>query len=146
MRANGSRGFVGSDRLDEDAAEVRREQLMPVRNTFGQKLRFGLITADLSRIAAMLTAGEPLRIISSYPQTTRVYFSSSIIEYVSGGIEGELIDRESEVDAGFELIQSGDSVQQNGLAIAEDDIALVYIEKINPQATTACITEENMPE
>lgn len=130
MRNQTAWGYVGSDRLNEDGIDWFREIIEPVRNKNNQLLRFALIANDVDRLRRKITFNEPLSVLTSYPLTasTVIGFENNY-EYIQGGIEAELRERK-EIDAGFELVQSGDSVRANGLDIVIDDIEQVNIECI----------------
>lgn len=125
-----AQGFLGSDRLKEDGYTGFSESVEPVMNAKGQPLRFALIATNSLKTRTKLINNEPLVIATSYPATTtRIMGPANEIEYVAGGLEAELIDR-PEIDCAFELVQSGDSVRQNGLQIIEDDIESVTLESL----------------
>lgn len=128
MRDKTSLGFVGSDRTKEDGYEGYSESLGPVMNEKQQALRFALIAVNADRIRSKLTNGDQLKIATSYPNVAATMMPNTYTEYVVGCIEAELNDRWDTIDAGFELVQSGDSVRQNGLEIVEDDILPVNLE------------------
>lgn len=91
-------------------------------NDGGQVLRFGLI----SRPGRCLS--ESLDIITSYPESARRILARygiaiNSLECVGGKVEAEVGERDL---IGFELIQSGNSVIENELAVLED-----YLETIN---------------
>lgn len=125
-------GFVGSDRLKEDGYAGFSETIEPVVNELGQPLRFGLIAIDALKVKAKLVSNQPLKIATTYPLTAArcLNLSAENIEYFPGSIEAELVDNQQEFDCGFELIQSGDSVRQNGLTVVEDDIEQVTLQSI----------------
>lgn len=129
QRNPASIGYVGSDRANEDGYSGFRISLDPIINEKGQPLRFALIALDALKLRAKLSSNEPLRVATSYPlSASRLLGSENIFEYVSGGVEAELNDRLDEFDAGYELVQSGDSVRQNGVEIVEDGIEYVTLE------------------
>lgn len=149
LRNPGSSGYVGTDRIEEDGYRLYSESRGPVSNDAGQILRFALIARSDSAARNKLRANEPLAIVTSYP---RIAFRQlegtqlASLDYVNGCIEAELIDR-PDIDAAFELVQSGDSVRQNGLQIVEDDIQNVYLNKVSapvydPDSLMLAIKEE----
>lgn len=116
--------------MKEDGYGGFSETVEPVVNVKNQPLRFALIAVDALNIRAKLRNNESVTIATTYPLTAaRLMGSDNGIEYIPGGIEAELIDR-PEIDCGFELVQSGDSVRQNGLQIVEDDIEPVMLESL----------------
>jgi ATP phosphoribosyltransferase len=132
LRNPGSWGYVGTDRIDEDGIRLFGETRGPVVNDAGQMLRFALIARQDSDARDKLRRGEPISIVTSYPRTAVRRLGDTTlesVEYVGGCIEAELMDRPN-IDAAFELVQSGDSVQQNELRIIEDDIKNVYLDKV----------------
>lgn len=115
-------GIVGSDLLGERPFAGSAEVIAPVVNDGGQVLRFGLI----SRPGRCLS--ESLDIITSYPESARRILARygiaiNSLECVGGKVEAEVGERDL---IGFELIQSGNSVIENELAVLED-----YLETIN---------------
>lgn len=135
LRTTNSVGYVGTDRLEEENAQLCSENRGAIINEAEQPLRFALIARSDSSARNKLRSGEPISIVSSYPRTALMQLGENRIaslENVTGCIEAELVDR-TDIDAAFELVQSGDSVRQNGLAIIEDDIRFVYLAMIrNP--------------
>lgn len=132
LRDASSVGYVGTDRIDEDGLELSRENRGPVTNEAGQRLRFALIARKGSPVRDKLRADEPISIVTSYPRTANRRIGEdrvADIQVVSGSVEAELVDR-PDIDAAFELVQSGDSVRQNGLWIVEDDIRYVFLNKV----------------
>jgi ATP phosphoribosyltransferase len=128
MRDRTSYGFVGSDRIAEDQCDWYQETLEPIQNEKGQPLRFALIARDADRLKAKLARSEPLSVITSYPTIALSKLGvKNTVEYVGGCVEAEVLDRGEEVDAAFELVQSGDSVRENRLEIVEDDIEQVWL-------------------
>lgn len=127
MRTPESRGAVGSDRLYEMQFEGAVESIAPIVNASGQSLRFAIIARDVERCRAKIRNGEVMRIITSYPNATKRLFPEVEVFYASGGIEAELIDQADRIDAAYELVQSGDSVRENGLDIVEDAIEFVEL-------------------
>lgn len=122
-------GFVGSDRVLEGGYEGFRETLEPIVNARGQVLRFGLIAYNALRARTKLANNGPLTVVTSYPVVAAsVLGNANTYISVPGGVEAELRDRESTLDIGFELIQSGDTVRDNNLQIIEDDIMPVNLE------------------
>jgi ATP phosphoribosyltransferase len=129
QRNPSSIGYVGSDRMKEDGYTGFSETIEPIVNTAGQLLRFALIAQDPLTVRAKMSGAEPLKLVTSYPLTAiRLMGQNNKIGYVSGGIEAELRDDSNDYDAGFELVQSGDSVRQNKLEIVEDGIEFVTLE------------------
>lgn len=132
LRNPGSTGYVGTDRIEEDGFRLASVSRGPITNATGQILRFALIARKGSPAQDKLRSNEPLSVVTSYP---RIAFRQlegaplASVDYVNGCIEAELIDR-TDIDAAFELVQSGDSVRQNGLQIIEDDIQNVYLNKV----------------
>lgn len=126
----GAWGFVGSDRLGEVGYTGFSETVEPIINPAGQPLRFALIATSSLRVRTKLASKQPMVVATSYPVTARrIMGQENQYEYVPGGVEAEIIDR-SDIDCGFELVQSGDSVRQNGLEIVEDNIESVTLESI----------------
>jgi len=129
QREPGAWGFVGSDRVMENSYGGFRETLEPVVNDKGQPLRFGLIAYNALRARAKLVGGDRLTIATSYPQiASSLLKNTENIVYVPGCVEAELRDREKDVDMGFELIQSGDTVRDNDLEVIEDNIMQITLE------------------
>ena len=129
QRNTASIGYAGSDRVNENGYDGFRISLDPVINEKGQPLRFALIAQNALELRTKINRNEPLSIATSYPVTgARLLGSENTFEYVSGTLEAELVDRIDEFDAGFELVQSGDSVQRNGVEIVEDGIEYVWLE------------------
>ena len=126
-----SRGLVGSDRLDEVGFDGYKESVGVVMNDNLQALRFALIAQDADRCRAKLRAGEGLRLATSYPRAATRRFPGFELMYASGGIEAELLDQGASLDAAYELVQSGDSVRDNGLEIVEDCIEFVELVEIS---------------
>jgi ATP phosphoribosyltransferase len=132
LRGANTVGYIGTDRIEEEAAELAVENRGPVINDAGQPLRFALIARPGSPATNKLRSGEPVSIVSSYPRTALERLGReriASVENVRGCIEAELVDR-TDIDAAFELVQSGDSVRQNGLEIIEDDLRSVYLAMI----------------
>lgn len=126
-----SRGLVGSDRLDEMQFDGYKESVGIVMNDRQQALRFALIAQNADRCRAKLRAGEGLRLATSYPRSAMRRFPDFEFMYASGGIEAELLDQGAGLDAAYELVQSGDSVRDNGLEIVEDCIEFVELVDIS---------------
>lgn len=142
QRNPNSFGLVGSDTLNEIGFLGQREAIGPVENADGRDLRFGLIAKRMRPYT------QELPIVTSYPETARrvlgaLGLSIGSLEYVAGCVEAEVGERDL---IGFELIQSGESVRDNGLVILEDNLDRVDLVKIsNTNASAyACILRRNM--
>jgi ATP phosphoribosyltransferase len=137
----GSFGLVGSDVLSErPASGLTVETLESIVNDRAQKLRFALATraVDLTDIWAKINQGEPLCIATSYPKTATRELSKIGITAVMndrtirpGNIEPKLWTLEDEVDAIFELVQSGDSLNIYEATPVIDNILAVNLTKVN---------------
>ena len=133
QRNSESIGIVGSDRLDECGSQLKREVIEPIVNERAQILRFALIALQSDRVKSKLSYGEPLKLLTSYPNTAKDLLGglAGQVVYVSGGIEAELIDRSNEdLDGAIELVQSGASVRANNLTIVEDYLRQVNLIKV----------------
>ena len=143
----GTFGLAGSDAVGEDPIRTfAAEDLMPIRNSSGQPLRFALATrnraVDIARLKQKVTDGEPLCIATSYPvtlrkelQATGLALGATIVR--QGGIEALLWQYEQEIDAIFELVQSGNSIRDNELVVVQDNIKPVMLQKVD-----VCVMQE----
>jgi ATP phosphoribosyltransferase len=120
MNTPGSLGLVGSDVVDEyfyDCADLTVSDAGPMVNDKNEQLRFALIAPK--KIVDVNTY------VTSYPATARrVLGNDAVIITAGGGIEAEVDDLGI---VGFELVQSGESVLQNGLTVIADNIAMVSL-------------------
>jgi ATP phosphoribosyltransferase len=136
-------GYVGSNVLMEQGSNgLAITSLEPVANERKQPLRFALAMRRDARkwadVAAKLACREPLTVGTSYPRTAQISLARLGIpmtiaaEHIqSGGIES-LPYQYPDLDVIFELVQSGDSLEQNNLTILEDDIVRINLLKIEP--------------
>ena len=112
---------MGSDVVGEyyeDDPRIKVDELEPVRNENGDELRFAVLAAPTA---------EPTmkRYVTSYPNIAKRLLGSDIELVVAGGsIESEIVDLGI---PGFELVQTGNSVRENGLIIVTDNIARVSL-------------------
>ncbi len=119
--------------MTEDGVDWFSEPIALVSNEKGQVLRFGLLALNGDMLRCKLAWGDEIRLATSYPVCADRYLGYSLpitTEYVGGCVEAELLDRPDDFDGAFELIQSGDSVRQNGLEIVEDDIETIKLMRI----------------
>lgn len=135
-------GLVGSDVIKESPQSgVTCVPIMPVMGADGRRLRFGLATLNetgrLDRLNSKIRNNEAISIGTSYPNTAirelaaigvRATLSAKYIE--PGCIEA-LPKQYPEIDAVFELVQSGDSLAQNGLKLVIDEINFIDLMKID---------------
>lgn len=144
----GALGLAGSDALNESPVlGASSETLLPIVNDRGQPLRFVLATCAtrqaVRRVESKIANNEPLRVATSYPNTAirdlqeKLGIDSFIpaVGRQTGGIEAVAWQFPDEVDAVFELVQTGDSVRDNGLQIIEDDITSVDLCKVTTYNT-----------
>jgi len=136
-------GLAGSDALNENPnPNVMTTSLMPVLNEAGQPLRFALATRDTAQdmmmVRSKITNNEPLKIATSFPNTAvrelarlGIWGVVSAANIEQGCVEGLLAERTATVDAIFEVVQSGNSVRQNGLVVLEDNIMPVMLMKVD---------------
>ena len=121
LNRQGSIGLVGSDVVGEyyeDDPRIKVDELEPVRNENGDELRFAVLAAPTA---------EPTmkRYVTSYPNTARRVLGTNINLTIAGGsIESEVVDLGI---AGFELVQTGNSVRDNDLIIKSDNLARVSL-------------------
>lgn len=120
LNRQGSIGLVGSDVVGEyyeDDPRIKVDELEPVRNENGDELRFAVLAPDNE-----LTSD---RYVTSYPNTARRVLGTNINLTIAGGsIESEVVDLGI---AGFELVQTGNSVRDNDLIIKSDNLARVSL-------------------
>jgi ATP phosphoribosyltransferase len=113
--------LVGSDVVDEyytGDSRVEVDELEAVRNSNGDELRFAVLTASGIELTAK-------RYVTSYPTIARRLLGDDIELVVAGGsIESEIVDLGI---PGFELVQTGNSVRENGLQISIDELARVSL-------------------
>jgi ATP phosphoribosyltransferase len=101
----------------EDDPRIKVDELEPVRNENGDELRFAVLAPDNE-----LTSD---RYVTSYPNTARRVLGTNINLTIAGGsIESEVVDLGI---AGFELVQTGNSVRDNDLIIKSDNLARVSL-------------------
>ncbi len=127
--------LLGSDTIDEyQPLDISAETLEPVA-----RLRFALAATakNAGSVMKRIATGDRLRIGTSYPRTAatvlgRVGVTLSMDEttIVCGGVESLPWQTELGVDAIFELVQSGASLQQNGLVIVADSLQSVELLKV----------------
>ena len=115
-----SQGLVGSDVVGEffyECPDLAVSDVGPMVNGNNEQLRFALIGPK-----KMLDTNT---YVTSYPATARRFLGdrAKIIE-AGGSIEAEVDDLGV---VGFELVQSGESVLQNGLTVLEDNLAMVSL-------------------
>jgi len=127
VRRRGGMGFVGSDRMLKDSRDGVRVagESVPIPD-----LRFTV--AGLPERKDMYfwkqQEREPQLIGTSYPALAqRMYPAGSRIVTAGGSVEAlpYLVDG---MDAIVELVQSGESLRQNGLTIYEDNILPVELQ------------------
>jgi len=120
MGTPGSLGLVGSDVVDEyfyGCPDLSVSDAGPMVNDKNERLRFALIGPK--KIVDTNTY------VTSYPETARrVLGNNAVIITAGGGIEAEVDDLGI---VGFELVQSGESVLQNGLTVIADNISMVSL-------------------
>lgn len=134
LRNGASFGLLGTDVLEEagfDGGVTKYEQ---IRNFKGDALRFGIIARPDAELSLKLARGEPISIVTSYPNIatevlSKLGISLADIDVVDGGVEAEVFERR-DIDAAFELILSGDSVRSNLLTIVADDLRTVELAKV----------------
>ncbi len=119
-------GFVGSDVAYE--TDVDGEVVAQISN-----LRFSLLANQRALSLSRLQGLSDVRCVSSYPRMAaalcrRLSLDSVAITAVSGCIEGELV--RGDFDVAIELVQSGGSVEDNGLTIVEDNLEKVTVVKL----------------
>lgn len=123
LNRQGSIGLVGSDVVGEyyeDDPRIKVDELEPVKNENGDELRFAVLAGN----------NEPISncYVTSYPNTARRLLGEDIEVMVAGGsIESEIVDLGI---PGFELVQTGNSVRENGLTIITDNIARVSLSRV----------------
>lgn len=113
-------GLVGSDVVGEyydNDSRLEVDELETIRNARGDELRFAVLSED--------ARPETNCYVTSYPNTARRMLGEDIELTVAGGsIESEIVDLGVR---GFELVQTGNSVRENGLIILTDNIARVSL-------------------
>lgn len=119
---------------ETELENVDIERLEPVTG-----LRFALagIAERAVAIERKLGAGEPLCIGTSYPRTAlRTLGSIGANAYVTekslarGGVEALPWQPELGVEAIVDLVQTGNSIRQNGLVILRDELEVVDLLKV----------------
>lgn len=134
-------GLVGSDVLAENpVSDLMVQELMPVTNMRGQRLRFALAGSRGSRevrdLRAKIAAYEPLNIGTSYPnlavrELARIGITATLrSQWIEPGCIESLPEEYPELDAIFELTQTGDSFRDNDLVPIVDDILGVNLLKV----------------
>lgn len=118
-------GLVGSDVINEwfyDDPALSVEPIMPMNNQEGDALRFAVIRTSEQ------VAEDSDTYVTSYPVTARRFLGDEVTLIEAGGsIEAEVRDLGV---PGFELVQSGNSVEANGLVVAVDNLAMVSLCKV----------------
>ncbi len=116
-------GLVGSDVINEwfyEDPNIDIQPIAPMNNASGDTLRFAVIAGD--------ELSAPDQYVTSYPQTARRFLGEDVELIEAGGsIEAEVNDLGV---PGFELVQSGSSVEANGLTVVVDNIAVVSLCRI----------------
>ncbi len=120
--------IVGEDTTIEMGVEG--EPIEPIMKD-GKVLRFALLGQVGTRLVSIQS--RELVVATSYPVMaaqlmTQLGIKGSILE-VSGCVEAELTGAPS-ADVAIELVQSGDSVRQNNLAIIEDYLYPLRLMKV----------------
>lgn len=127
VRRRGGIGLVGSDRMLKDSREGVRtmEESLPIPD-----LRFAVagVPERKETYLQKLQRCEPQTIGTSYPALARrMYPAGSWIVTASGSVEA-LPYLVNNLDAIVELVRSGESLQQNGLTIYEDNVLPVNLQ------------------
>lgn len=124
-----SLGLIGEDLAIEAGVSV--VPLEPIVNRSGYPLRFALLGRAGASLAGLVAAERP-SVVTSYPVMAAKLAAEiglkAEITYVKGCIEAEVAD--GTFDGAIELVQSGDSVRDNGLEILADDLYAVRLMKI----------------
>jgi ATP phosphoribosyltransferase len=126
--------IMGSDAVSEYTGRgYISEVLEPIPD-----LRFVLAAtaARADEVSERILDEKTVSIGTSYPRTANrclkvrgTKFSLVDTNIVSGCVEAILYDDERSLDAIFELVQTGDSLEQNGLEIVRDAIEPVNLVK-----------------
>lgn len=128
-------GLLGSDAFYESPdSRLDTEVLLPIINAAGKRLRFAVATpedgASIKTVKKKIEAGEPIKIGTSYPNTAVREMAALGIAIMmnpkcvqEGCAEGLPEQYPDDCEAIFELVQSGDSLVENGLKTLIDDIA-----------------------
>lgn len=134
-KTRGTELLVGSDAVGEvDLQGATTEKLEPVP---GLRFALAVIAARAMTIESKIRAGEPMCIGTSYPQTAlRVLGDVGVNAFVTerslakGGVEALPWQPELGVDAIVDLVQTGESLRQNGLVIIRDELETVDLLKV----------------
>lgn len=119
---------------ERDLLNAKTEVLEPVAG-----LRFALasVASQVMAIEAKLQWGEPICIGTSYPrQALRALGQIGANAYVTersmatGGVEAMPWQPELGVDAIVDLVQTGNSLRQNGLIVIRDELISVDLLKV----------------
>lgn len=127
---DGGVGLVGADVTEEQ--EVMGLTGEAVASINGLRYVLAGRPETRERFWTKLKYGELPLIGTTYPNATRMFFRGRVqIAYTPGSTE-VLPYRKPEIDAICELVQSGESLRQNGLVIFKDDIAPVNLMLVRP--------------
>lgn len=122
---DGGIGLVGADVTEEqEVLGLRGESVAAIDG-----LRYVLAGRPETeqRFWTKLEYGELPVIGTTYPNATRMFFRGRVqIAYTPGSTE-ILPYRKPEIDAICELVQTGESLRQNGLKVFKDNIAPVNL-------------------
>ncbi len=122
-------GLVGSDVVEEwfyDEPNLDVEEIAPMTNRRGDALRFAIIASE--------DGAQSNQYVTSYPMIAKRILGEDVELIEAGGsIEAEVQDLRV---PGFELVQSGDSVQANNLVIVADNLARVSLCRVQRKYNT----------
>lgn len=122
---SGGVGLVGADVTEEQ--QVLGLTGKAVATIAGLRYAWAGRPEIEKRFWTKLKYGDRPLVGTSYPNATRIFFRGQVdISYTPGSAEA-LPYRKPEIDAICELVQTGNSLRQNGLTIFSDNIAPVSL-------------------